>query len=268
MDARFAIDWFAHYALSMDLLESELLTSMGGPPRRGRTALPLRNHLLQSPTAIRDISHRLCAGGFATLFAVARPASWAGPADFLIVVQRRSARVLNVHGGLSVIPKGFHQHLVDARSEVSVGSTIYRELDEELFGRGDYDEGAGRPNVRLNPHHVERLTAPMRWLTENDACRAECVGLGLNLMTGNYDFACLMCFPDEEFWARFGGDCLPNWEAADVQTYSTADPDGLRELIADERWTNEGLFALLEGLRRLAELYPERVQLPNLEVVH
>lgn len=215
-------------------------------------------------------SDRLCAGGHACLFAIARPARRSHPADFLFVVQRRSRRVLNGASALSVLPKSFHQHTVSASDEVHLGTTVYRELEEELFGRQEFEEGGdsgGRGPLGLNPYHADRLTAPMRWLVEHGACTVECVGAGLNLINGNYEFATLVTVHDEEFWARFSGACLPNWEAADVQTYSTAESDQLQELMADERWTNEGLFALIEGLLRLAELWPDRVQLPHMEVV-
>jgi hypothetical protein len=42
---------------------------------------------------------------------------------------------------------------------------------------------------------------------------------------------------------------------------------GLQALITDPRWSNEGLFAFLEGLRRLAELDTvSRLALPTIEV--
>jgi hypothetical protein len=201
------------------------------------------------------------------LFAVARPATWNRRADFMIVVSVRSSRVLHQQGRLAVTPKGFHQHLRDARDEVYLGTTVYRELEEELLGRTDLDESAGRGQLGLHPYHADRLTEPTRWLVEHDAVSAECVAFGINMVSGNYEVACLICIPDEEFWSRHGGAFLPNCEAADLQTYSTLDTDGLRDLILDGRWTNEGLFALIEGLRRLAVRYPDRLALPEIEAL-
>jgi hypothetical protein len=45
-----------------------------------------------------------------------------------------------------------------------------------------------------NLMHPSRLSEPMRWLlTENPAAlRVECTGFGLNLVSGNYEFACLV----------------------------------------------------------------------------
>jgi hypothetical protein len=272
LDATFALDWFAHYALSYDLLESEVLDALRGQLAQGNSAppglaLPMRDRLLGDADAVASLSRRLCAGGQLALFAIARPASWNRVADFLLVVQQRSDRVLNVHGGLAVIPKGFHQHAVSARDEVYIGATLYRELEEELFGRAEFDASPGRGAVGLNPYTLDRLSEPMRWLAERDAVTAECVAFGLNLVTGNYEFANLLCIHDDDFWTRHGGSCLPNWEAEDVQTYSSSDAAGLAELVHDDRWTNEGLFALLEGLSSLARRFPERVELPRWEML-
>jgi hypothetical protein len=264
LKAEFALDEFAHYALSYDLLAAELDSPAVG--NEGGRRWPLRDRLLPDAAIVADISNRLCTGGFGCLFAIARPASWAHPADFLLVIQQRSDRVLNVPGSLSVMPRAFHQHLVDAQEEVALGMTVARELEEEMFGRIDVDESRGRSELALNPQSASRRPAPMRWLAERGAYTAECAGFGINLSTGEFWFACLACVPDEEFWEEHGGSCLPNWEASDVQTYSTAEPGRLQELITDERWTSEGLFAFLEGLRRLADRFPERVSLPDLEV--
>jgi transcriptional regulator with XRE-family HTH domain len=267
IEARFAIDWFAHYALTYDLLESELVGALRRHPWAGRQALPLRNCLLPDAPTVAATAKRLCAGGIGCLLAIARPGTRSHPPDFLIVVQRRSMRVLNVQGSLGVMPKAFHQHLVDAGDEATVGTTVSRELEEELFARADVDEATGRRGVGLSPYHRLRQTPPMRWLIDHAALQLEATAFGLNLMTGNYDFACLALVHDEGFWAAHAGACLPNWEATDIQTYSTAEPDRLHELIADPRWNNESLFGLLEGLRRLAQLHPERVTLPPIEVL-
>jgi hypothetical protein len=73
---------------------------------------------------------------------------------------------------------------------------------------------------------------------------------------------------DEEWWARYGGQIQANWEIARIRCYSSRDTAGLQALAADSRWSNEGLFAFLEGLRRLAQLDTgsSRVALPRIEV--
>jgi hypothetical protein len=93
----------------------------------------------------------------------------------------------------------------------------------------------------------------------------ECTGFGLNLVSGNYEFASLIVIEDEEFWTRFAGHVEANWESAGLRLYSSLDHELLSELIQEESWSNEGLFAFLQGLRRLGERGGYRVNLPNVE---
>ena len=95
-----------------------------------------------------------------------------------------------------------------------------------------------------------------------DSWTAECTGFGVNLASGNYEFASLIAIHDEQWWADHGGDLCGNWETDGVRRYSSRDYDGLAHLITDDRWSNEGLFAFLQGLRRLAEIAPDRVTVP------
>jgi hypothetical protein len=95
----------------------------------------------------------------------------------------------------------------------------------------------------------------------------ECVGFGINLLSGNYEFACLILIDDEEWWRRFGSLIEANWEIERIRLYSSRDTDGLRDLMLDPRWSNEGLFAFGQGLRRLAELDgTQRVAAPRIEI--
>ncbi|WP_051775905.1 hypothetical protein, partial [Actinoalloteichus caeruleus] len=195
------ITHFVEYALTMDLLEGELTDALtaGTPIQPG--SLPLRQHYLPDSAAVLAVGDRLCAGGALALLAIARPADiLRGEADYLLLVQERSGNVLNAARRLAVIPKGFHEPLTDVRSDARVGATLLRELEEELFGREDIDNTI--TEVRsADPMHPSRLSEPMRWLTERPGrLRVECTGFGLNLVSGNYEFASLIVIEDEEFW--------------------------------------------------------------------
>ncbi|WP_084469938.1 helix-turn-helix domain-containing protein [Amycolatopsis benzoatilytica] len=254
---------FVEYALSMDLLERELRESRAVQPGR----MPLRDRYLPDLHSVLDLAGRLCAGGVLALTAIARPADpFRGEADYLMLVQERSQHVVNATRRLAVIPKSFHGPLANQRADARIGATLRRELEEELFGRGDVDRTTGVQRA-ADPMHPARLSGPMRWLTEQPGrLRMECTGFGLNLVSGNYEFASLVVIDDEEFWPRFGGDVEANWEAAGLRQYSTLDGDLITELISDETWSNEGLFAFLQGLRRLAEIGGERVRIPAVEL--
>jgi hypothetical protein len=255
---------FVEYALTLDLLESEIVDAIVGAASTAAGDLPLRDRYLPDLTAVIDVSNRLCAGGALALFAVARPASVHHPPDYLILVQERSSHVVNSARRLSLI-QGFHQPMIDYRVETRIALTLLRELEEEIFGREEVDNTVSSYRG-ADPMHPTRLTRPLRWLTKDpDRMRIEATGFGLDLVNGNYEFANLIVVEDEDFWARFGGYVEANWEAGSVRRYSSQDHELITHLISDPAWTNEGLFTLLQGLRRLGQIAPERVNLPAIQ---
>jgi hypothetical protein len=233
----------------------------------GPGSLPLRDAYLPDMASVLGVADRLCAGGALALCAFARPAdSYRGPADYAILVQERSGSVVNATGQLAVIPKGFHQPLTDFRGDAKIAATLRREMEEELFGRQDVDNTIAAPQI-TDPMHPARLSAPMRWLTtENpDAIRMECTGFGLNLVSGNFEFACIIIVESEDFWIKFGGQIEAGWESASLRQYSSLDGDALAVLSTSDAWSNEGLFAFSQGLRRLREIGGERVDIPAID---
>jgi hypothetical protein len=51
-------------------------------------------------------------------------------------------------------------------------------------------------------------------------------GVGINLLSGNYEFACLVVVDDEEWWGQFGGLVEANSEIERIRLYSSRDPVG------------------------------------------
>ncbi|MGH8932842.1 MAG: helix-turn-helix domain-containing protein [Egibacteraceae bacterium] len=276
LDATVARADFASYALTMDLLETELVNRLAtaGPQLLEDIdpPLPLRDAYLPTLTSALGLSDRLCVGGPVALLAVARGGTRRSQRqpDFVLLIQERSARVLNVTGKLAVVPKAFHEPTVELAEEASLSASLERELEEELLGRHDLEYLSENSYRRADPFHPDRLSEPMRWLLERrgtDAYRIECLGFGINMLTGNYEFPCLIVIDDEEWWARYGGHVQANWEIARIRSYSSRDTAGLQALTADPRWSNEGLFAFLEGLRRLGQLDTgSRVAVPTIDV--
>ncbi|MDC5696836.1 hypothetical protein OO014_06160 [Intrasporangium calvum] len=256
----FAVDTFAHYALTWDVLEAEVADSALGRSE----GLPLREALLPSIGAVLEPTGRLCAGGAQALCAFARPGAGGRPGDYLLLIQERSPRVVNATGRLAVIPKCFHQPINDVAGDVGVGRTLLRELEEELLGRDELDVGSN--DAAADPMHPSRLSEPMRWLCKSPDWDLQMTGFGYNLMSGNYEFASVMAVHDETFWIRHGGAVEANWEAARLRAFSSLDRDGLAALLNEPDWSDEGLVAFALGLRRLAELSPDRVRLPPLEI--
>ncbi|SEQ09440.1 hypothetical protein SAMN05216188_10241 [Lentzea xinjiangensis] len=255
---------FVEYIVTMDLLEGELVDALATGTHTSR--LPLRDRYLPNLDSVLNVGDRLTAGGTLALCAFARPADpFRGPADYVLLVQERSGHVINAARRLAVIPKGFHQPLVDFRADTQVGATMRREMEEELFGRHDIDNTVADQRS-ADPMHPSRLSEPMRWLaSEPGRLRMECTGFGLNLVSGNFEFPLLIVVDDEEFWQRYGGQIEANWETANLRQYSSADGELVEELVADVAWSNEGLFALLQGLRRLKEIGGSRVNVPTIE---
>lgn len=256
---------FVEYALTADLLETELADFIARSTARRSIdndgPLPMRDRYLPTSSAVFDLPRRSCSGGVLALCAIARPADrHRGPADYVLLAQERGRRVLNGVGRLSVIPRGFHQPLTDFRAETPIFSTLRRELEEELFHRVDVDNTLSDGRV-ADPMHPSRLSEPMRWLMEDaERVQFEATGFGINLVNGNFEYACLTVIDDPEFWARYGGQIEANWESTGLRQYSSTDRDGLRDLIQDEAWSGEGLFAFIQGLKRLQQIGdPQRV---------
>jgi hypothetical protein len=262
-----AVTRFAAYALTLDLLEGELADAITAGTAARPGSLPLRDRYLPDLAAMVNVGDRLCAGGALALCAIARPP---GPfrdrADYILLIQERSASVINAARQLAVIPKGFHQPVADYRNDAKIAATLLREMEEELFGRTDID-GTLAEQHAADPMHPARLSEPMRWLlAENPgSLKLECTGFGLNAVSGNFEFACLIVIDSDEFWTRFGGHIEANWESSTLRQYSSLDADSLAALATDDGWSNEGLFAYAQGIRRLRQIGGDRADIQDIE---
>ena len=259
--ADFGCTSFATYALTGDLLESELRDQIRlGVHDPHRMRLPLREAWLPTSANGLAVDRRVCVGGPVCLVAIS------DGDQYQLLVQERSAQVLNVTGTLAVVPKAFHQPTVDPHGETRISTTLERELEEELFGRPDLEQLSEVSARRAAPLHSLNASAPMDWLhSHREAWQMECTGFGVNMVSGNYEFSCLMAIHDPAWWCLYGQMLEANWETKRLHRYSSLDYDGVLELIGDPRWSNEGLFAFIEGLRRLTVLDARRVQMPAVE---
>ncbi|MGH3760513.1 hypothetical protein [Actinophytocola sp.] len=110
-------------------------------------------------------------------------------------------------------------------------------MEEELFGRDEIDTTVGDQR-RADPMHPSRLYEPIRWLLDEPGrLRMECTGFGLNVVSGNYEFASLISIGHQEFWTRFGGAVARNPEpvrtTAHHASFGTARVPALRSRHAD-----------------------------------
>jgi transcriptional regulator with XRE-family HTH domain len=256
-----AID-FADHVLTTELMEEELISAAAS----STNALPLRDAYLPDTQAAFALGDRACIGGTASLLAVARRRG--ADRDYVLFTQERSPNVINRAGRLAVIPKGFHQPTGEPASEARLSVTLQREFEEELLGRQDLEQVGPNARHHVDLLHAQLVTEPMAWLLDRPGSfRTECTGLGFNLVTGNYEFACLLVIEDDGWWDRYGHLVELNWEAERVHRHSTLDTAGLEALTTDPRWGNESLFSLLQGLRRLNAVGdPDRMAIPTIEL--
>ncbi|TVT60122.1 helix-turn-helix transcriptional regulator [Amycolatopsis rhizosphaerae] len=239
-----ALTSFLEYALTMDLLEGELLDALTEGRAVHPGSLPLRDQYLPDLDSVACLGERVCAGGVLALFTVADSAVSPSLAHQRLVIQQRSSQVVNTGGQLSVVPKGFHQPLSDYRSDTSLRGSLLRELEQELFGRNDLD-ATNEIQRAASPMHPSRLSTPMKWITTKEGrLETKCGGLGLNLISGNYEFACMITIREQQFWPRFGGSLEANWEAKGLKTINNPDAATLLSLASNPHWCNEGIFAL------------------------
>jgi hypothetical protein len=263
----YGLSSYFEYALTLDLLERELAEAVSSGDRR----MPLRDRYLPSLSVIANVKARLCVGGPLALFAAARTAGrgWRGEPDYVLLIQQRSDRVLNAQNSLAVIPKAFHQPLVEPAMETPLLRTLEREIEEELMNRSDLDPTSTDWAPSIDPMHADRLTDAMRWLMnhrETGACRIEATGFGYNAMSGNFELPSLVVVQDERWWAQFAGTLAPCWETSGMLRMSSLDTAGIASLLCDSRWSNEGLFALALALRRLAQVDPTRTRIPPIDM--
>jgi hypothetical protein len=85
----------------------------------------------------------------------------------------------------------------------------------------------------------------------------------VHLPTGNHELASLIVVYDDSWWTAYGGYIEANWESTSLRRYSTLDRDALTVLVLDPACSNEGLFALLQGLRHLADISGDRTDPPT-----
>ena len=63
----------------------------------------------------------------------------------------------------------------------------------------------------------------------------------------------------------FGGEVEASWESSSLRQYSSLDGGSLAALASDDGWSNEGLFAFLQDLRRLSQVGGNRVDMPAID---
>ena len=271
MLASFSLAEYKNYKVTLGLLEEELVQALVDADldpklafEKRESLLMGRNKFLRDCKTIAEYSNRLCVGGTNVLLAFRRSEE----NDFVFFLKRRSRKVSTGRGVFSLIPSGMHQPdlVANARKEAPIAATVYRETLEELFG--------GKEVETSNGHQADRryrFAEQLHWFETANPKQfiLELVSFGLNLFDGTFEFGVLLVVKDERYWRRYEGDIQVNDEVDDNKTppFSTKDTKGLAEIIEDPRCADTSLIALVEGLRRLKQIEPTRVSLPEIEVI-
>ena len=254
-DIEFQLSSFLHYRATFGSLVDELATALARHSiddiiSQSDDIMPKRKRFLPDMQTLTNFSTRISAGGPAVLFA-ARIND-----DVALVLQRRSFKVSDEPGAYTVIPKAFHQPIVDVDYEIAIQKTIYREVFEELFG-GE-DEPAQKKH--LDPEFYLYKSKAVAEIVGNNkdeskAC-LQTLGLVWDLVRGNYHPLYCLYIDDPTWWQTNFRDMRVNWEVEKnvdpVVRFSQTDM--ISHLVKQPNyWAPESYVAFVEGLRWLCK---------------
>ncbi len=220
--------------------------------------LPLRELLLPNVASLNSFESRICIGGVAVLFAFATKER----DDFTLWIQQRSENVCDGSGMRSVIPLGLHQCPISRTEEVCISRTVFREMLEELRKNPDADTS----EKKLDPYWIEKADEAIKWLLDHpNSWLMECVTFMIDSIAGAYNYGVLWVIHDPEFWGKHSKTFETNWEVKSVEDIYSTDKEGIKKIIKEPDWNQDGLITFIECLKRLKHHYKDQVDLPNIE---
>jgi uncharacterized protein DUF4062 len=253
---------FLNYRFSAGAMAEELRdasrTQTADEILANRSVLKRRQKWMPDCRAVETPGKRFCAGGVAGVFAIARGTPHN---DFLIPLHIRTDSVSENRGFSSASFNGYHQWLVDARDELHLKWTIFRELYEEVFG-GDEVRW---PSKRVK--HDWYIAEPFIEYVANteNAVVCELTAFGFNALVGNWECPVTLAVLNPEYWEMFGSCMKYNWEAKKVVPVSSKDPQAWARALGGP-WGGDSLLSVVRGLSRLRELDASRVTI-NLDAL-
>jgi hypothetical protein len=266
LKASFAKDEYLRSMFSVGLVSNELVEALSKKSYSAEQViadadrlLPIRRSVLPDGASLINFHKRICAGGIAMMFAIPRPYP---NYDFAFIIQQRSDTVADTQNMLTIIPRAIHQPMIDEAEEVKPSFSAFREIFEELYSGKEVEKDGGQ--LRHDWFFSEEN---MNWFRDNPKCfDLMCTCFGIDMVSGNYVFGMLLVIREESYWENYSRIIKANWEGHGLKSVSSKDPDSLAQLIKRKQWTGDGLFPLIEGLKWLADKYPERVKMPPLHI--
>lgn len=235
------------------------------------TELEYREELLPDPAAILNCKTRICVGGVNVVFAVRRINLDEGLDDFVFWVGERSSAVAYAQGEYSIIPSGFHAVLIEERASKmpSPWQSVYRELGEELFRRDEAISRNGKSD--FDPRGLD--CPALFWFKgrENKVLH-EMVSFGFDLIDGSYQFGILLVVQDPYYWEEHGFKARGNYEykykgRRRALTVSTKNKNEIARILNEPLCSHTSIAAIIPALKRLKEIDPARVDLPDIKVL-
>lgn len=264
----FSLTDFLSYRFTSGLLGDEVIDALietkGSADdvlANAHTLLPIRRSIMPDVGYLDDYDSRICAGGIGVLLAIARGKPYN---DFLITLQVRSSKVSDGRGQLAVIPKSFHQPVTDSDEEVSLYSTLLREMFEEVYGNSDVEKESHRLK---HDWYIDEEPGVAYFQNHIGAYDLEATGFGLNAVAGHYDVGVLLAIRDTWYWDTFGKHIFPNWEPDKLILISSKDKEKIKEVLTGHSWANESMPHVVEGLVRLKQIDSAKVNLPDIQRV-
>ena len=231
--------------------------------------LGIRSKYLPDIRALLAFEERVAVVGVDFLVALRR----ADTEDFGLFVMRRSDRPLT-NPGLLALFTGVHQpeDELTAESDLNFKNSVFRELYEELFrgGKSLASEETENHQYLIDSERTWERTPPIRelkTLLRRGYVTLDLVCLGVSLTNGDCEVGIVLVVDDPGYHEEFSPFFNPNWESVGTERsrlLSSRDHVGLSNVLTDGAWVSRSLFVFGEALKRLQNVRPELVRLPDM----
>lgn len=180
---------------------------------------------------------------------------------FVIPIHRRSPKVADNSGRLSLVPKAIHQPSVGVQvEEASPHWSVLKEIYEEIFSGKPAERF---PEVRKHDWFLNRSKQVNLIWKDKEDCGVLATGFAIDALKGSCHISFLVYVEDTEYWKKYS-IVEPMWEQeGKFQWLDSRDADRIAHYVASPDWTSDGLFSFVEGILLLKDKFPKKVNLPE-----
>ena len=255
----FGPTYFFDYLKSTGALDVELYDAITNhSPRK----TPIRNMYMPTTAAMREARSRICLGGVNVVLAMKVKDK------FNVILQVRSGEVADSRGEIAVIPKGFHQPLMEEFPYQSMDfrNSIYRELAEECFGH-DLKQNETYIDAYEYFKNCKGVSEVIEGLeTQDPNYSLHLTRFGFNSITGNYALNALLVIQAPHYYIENIQNIRKNFETKSFIQCDVTDSSILAHYLNDKRWNDDSIVAFCDALEVLRDRYKVPIT-PAIEVV-